>query len=410
MQQRLVLDMRDPLIPRRYQFRKDAPRHTAAALASRDIYRLDIAWTAANGSVNASYWDAYINKASWGLAVPLTNPTVVRLDSPIVAVARTSENLDLFWIGADGEVWTKWRAVGANGNEWSVPFAIPGVPPGDVPAPKGKLAVVSRVPDQIDLFWIAADGGVRSHFWTGAFPDGAWEKHNSFAVTPRDAARADSPIVAVSRINEQIDLFWIGADGAVFTHWWSATHPTGNWIQHPHFMIAPPGSARPDSPLTAVAKTSHHLDVFWVAPDGAVRSQWWDDRNSEGRWDQHEAFNVLPPGTVPPGDDLVSVSRIPTQVDLYWRSASGAVTSTFWSDDAPHPHWVAPFDVTPPNMVHPHSRIFATSREPQQLDLLWTGNDLAMWTHWWNGTNPQGNWAQHSSFPITQANAVATPM
>ncbi|MER9420096.1 hypothetical protein NKI95_29830 [Mesorhizobium sp. M0306] len=409
MKQRLVLDMRDPMIPRRYQFRQDAPRHTATALASRDIYRLDVFWTAADGSVAASYWDAYINRGIWGLAIPLSNPNLVRLNSPIMAVARTSENNDLFWIGGDGQVWSQWHAVGANGNEWNLPFALPGVPAGDVPAPAGKLAVVSRVSDQLDLFWIGADGAVRSHFWSGAFADGAWEKHACFAVTPRNAARADSPIVAVSRINDQIDLFWIGADGAIFTHWWSASNVSGQWDQHGHFMIAPPGSARADSPLTAIAKTSHHLDVFWVAPDGAVRSQWWDDRNSEGRWDQHEAFNVVPPGSVPPGGDLASVSRIPTQVDLFWRNANGAIASAYWSDDTPQPHWIGPFDVTSPTLVHPHSRIFATSREPEQLDLLWTGNDLAMWTQWWNGRDPQGNWLQHASFPITQANAVVTP-
>ena len=409
LKQRLVLDMRDPSIPRRYQFRQDAPRHSASGLVSRDIYRLDVFWVAPDGGVAANYWDAYVNKGAWGVPVPLTNPGLVRLGSPIVSVCRTSENTDLFWIGADGQVWSQWRAIGANGNEWSLPFALPGIPTGDIPAAAGKLTVVSRVPDQLDVFWIGPDGAVRSHFWSSAFAEGAWEKHACFPITPGGAARGDSPLVAISRMKDQLDLFWIGGDGAVYTHWWSKNHPTGQWNQHAHFMIAPPGSARADSPLTAVAKNPRHIDVFWIAPDGAVRSQWWEDGSAEGRWDQHEQFNVAPPGSVAPGGDLVSVSRIPIQVDLYWGAPSGAVTSAYWNDDAVHRVWQGPFDVTAANQVHPRSRIFAFSREPDQLDLQWVGNDGAMWTHWWNGRNPSGNWFQHLPFPISRSNAVATP-
>ena len=59
-QQRLVLDMRDPVVPRRYQFRKDAARQTAGALLSRDVFRLDAFWGAPNGTVNRIAWDAYV--------------------------------------------------------------------------------------------------------------------------------------------------------------------------------------------------------------------------------------------------------------------------------------------------------------------------------------------------------------
>lgn len=48
------------------------------------------------------------------------------------------------------------------------------------------------------------------------------------------------------------------------------------WADHCPFPVAPAGSAGPGSGLTVVARIQAHLDVFWIGPDNAVMTQWWD--------------------------------------------------------------------------------------------------------------------------------------
>ncbi|MGI8524142.1 MAG: hypothetical protein ACR2K3_12665, partial [Nocardioides sp.] len=64
--------------------------------------------------------------------------------------------------------------------------------------------------------------------------------------------------------------------------------------EHPAFDVAPAGSAAPDGGLAAVARTPFHLDVFWVATDGAIGSNWWD--GAPGcNWDDHTPLSIAPP-------------------------------------------------------------------------------------------------------------------
>lgn len=44
----------------------------------------------------------------------------------------------------------------------------------------------------------------------------------------------------------------------------------------------------------AVSREPVQLDVFWVAPDGAVRSQWWRHGFPNGNWAEHQPFNIAP--------------------------------------------------------------------------------------------------------------------
>ncbi|MFF4330256.1 CAP domain-containing protein, partial [Streptomyces sp. NPDC001591] len=81
---------------------------------------------------------------------------------------------------------------------------------------------------------------------------------------------------AVSQREDHLDVFWVGPDGSVRSQWWDGGSRSGAWNGHGSFNIAPPGSAAPSSAVSAVSQREDHLDVFWVGPDGSVRSQWWD--------------------------------------------------------------------------------------------------------------------------------------
>ena len=143
------------------------------------------------------------------------------------------------------------------------------------------------------MFWIGQDGQVWSQWWDQA-PGDSWDQHPPFAIAAGFPvlARADSPVSCVARTAQHLDVFWIGQDGQVWSQWWDQA-PGDSWDQHPPFAIAAgfPVLARADSPVSCVARTAQHLDVFWIGQDGQVWSQWWDQAPGDS-WDQHPPFPI----------------------------------------------------------------------------------------------------------------------
>jgi hypothetical protein len=213
-------------------------------------------------------------------------------------VARTSQNLDVFWIGPDGGVGTTfWDG------SWHAPFAI--APAGHAQA--GALTALSREPGHLDVFWVGPDGGVGTAYW-----DGSW--HAPFAIAPAGSAKPGA-LKAVSRTSQNLDVFWIGPDGGVGTTYWD-----GTW--HAPFPIAPAGHAQGGA-LDVVSRFPEQLDVFWIGPDGGVGTTYWD-----GTW--HVPFAIAPAGSAKPGA-LEAVSRFREQLDVFWIGPDGGVGTTYWT-------------------------------------------------------------------------------
>ena len=101
---------------------------------------------------------------------------------------------------------------------------------------------------------------------------------------------------AVARASDHLDVFWAAPDGSVWSNWWDAFANSGGW--NLPFVIAPAGNAEPET-ITCVARTRDHLDVFWVARDGSVWSNWYDAFANSGRWNL--PFVIAPAGSAEPG-------------------------------------------------------------------------------------------------------------
>jgi len=161
-------------------------------------------------------------------------------------------------------------------------------------APIGSVntMAVSRMPNHLDVFWIGPDGGVGTAWWDQNVNDGRWNP--PFPIAPPGAAVAGA-ITCVARTQNHLDVFWIGPDGGVGTAWWDQDVNFGRW--NPPFPIAPPGAAAARA-ITCVARTPNHLDVFWVGPDGGVGTAWWDQNVNGARW--NPPFPIAPPGAAVP--------------------------------------------------------------------------------------------------------------
>src|SRR5262249_50700182 len=77
------------------------------------------------------------------------------------------------------------------------------------------------------------------------------------------------------------------------------------------FPISKPHAARAGSPVTAVARTPLHLDVFWVTPDGAIGTNWWDAGPHMG-WADHTTFAITAPGAIhhDPAETLAAANHL----------------------------------------------------------------------------------------------------
>ncbi|MGW2781637.1 hypothetical protein ACWC3X_10350 [Streptomyces populi] len=292
---------------------------------------------------------------AWGRehAVP---PSGAVESSGIVSLSRGPGELDLFWIRSDGAVatahWSDGRQV------WDPQLAAP---PGSasVGALSGGLAAVSRNPGHLDVFWIRPDGGVSSSWWDSS--SRRWAAPVSLA-----GARSALPgaLTAVSRNPDQLDVFWIGPDRAIGTTAWNPSH---GWLR-PWPITAPAAARYPAGALTVVSRVRDQLDLFWVRPDGGVSTAWW---NARANWPSR---SIAPAGHVLIGDRaapqraaLTVVSRSADQLDVFWIGPDGGIGTTAWN---PRLDWPAPWPIAAPGAARPGA-LAAVARTSTRLELAW---------------------------------------
>ena len=377
-------------------------RSSPSFAVARTPNNLDVFWVGLDGAIGTQWW-AGAPGLGWADHPPfaITPPSAAQAGSAVAAVSRTPYHLDVFWVGPDGAIGTQWWD-GAPGLGWADHPPFPITPPGAAQT-GSRLAVVARTPNNLDVFWVGLDGAIGTQWWAGA-PGLGWADHPPFAITPPSAAQAGSAVAAVSRTPYHLDVFWVGPDGAIGTQWWDGAPGLG-WADHPPFPITPPGAAQTGSRLAVVARTPNNLDVFWVGLDGAIGTQWWAGAPGLG-WADHPPFAITPPSAAQAGSAVAAVSRTPYHLDVFWVGPDGAIGTQWW-DGAPGLGWAdhPPFPITPPGAAQTGSRLAVVARTPNNLDVFWVGLDGAIGTQWWAGA-PGLGWADHPPFAITPPGAA----
>ena len=131
---------------------------------------------------------------------------------------------------------------------------------GERAKPGSPITAVARTPEHLDLFVTSIDSGIHSTFWDASSGWASW-----FQVSG-GAAALGSPITAVARTPNHLDLYVTGTDGRIYTTHWRADSGWHRWSPVPGFTA-------PDRTLiTAVPRTTDHLDVFATAAGGGVYS------------------------------------------------------------------------------------------------------------------------------------------
>jgi metallophosphoesterase (TIGR03767 family) len=284
---------------------------TPITAVARSSDRIDIFAARFDGATMTNWWSA--SAGTWAGWAQINGGIANGggPGSPVTSVCRAGgTRAEVFTVGTDGRVYV---AANEEGQPWLGWYEVPG---GLTCRPGSTVTVISRTPDQLDLFTTAADGSIMSTWWndtTGGWP-GYW-----FQVSGGVAA-AGATVTAIDRYSTHIDLFVVGTDNRVYSTFWDASSGWYNWFPVP----ATPG-CRPDSTVTVIARTPDNLDLFTVAADGSIVSTWW---NSAGGWPNYW-FNVSG-GTAAPGSQVSAVTRAADHIDLFMVGGDGQVYTTFW--------------------------------------------------------------------------------
>jgi hypothetical protein len=130
---------------------------------NRTPQQQDAFWIGANGDVSSNWQNDTVDGGGWHQQIGIAVPGSVRADSLLIVIARVPEHLDVFWVGVNGDVSYNWWDANIDNGNWHQQIGI--AVPGSV-RPGSPLVVMARTPDHLDVFWIGADGDVSSN-WFG---------------------------------------------------------------------------------------------------------------------------------------------------------------------------------------------------------------------------------------------------
>lgn len=262
------------------------------------------------------------------------NPATV----PVV-VSRTPQNLDLFWADSNGALETAyesfadgvWHGGSVIAPTYSVPVGV--CQAASVVPPNASLTATARTPDNLDVFFVGTDGNVYNAFWTARAPTWGYLPTTTGSCWGTACAGSGQPgggVAAVARMPWLLDVFYIGRDGGLWTSYWSGGAGPSSWTTR---EITGPNVAPPGAQVTAVARTTANLDVFFVGYGGTLMQASWQASGGT-------SFPVYPvaqsAGVGQQGGLVSAVSRQPSNLDVVFAGKNGELEWSLWT---PGPGW-----------------------------------------------------------------------
>jgi len=272
-------------------------------------------------------------------------PTIVRKDGSIITPNTSA--LSAGDRAALRQMYTGWSTFQMNG--------------GGSAAGTTRIAAVSRIPNSMEVFWIAPNGAVMDTYWYDGSP---WRQ---FELAPAGSASVDGGIVALSRVSNSMEVFWIAPNGSVQDAYW---YEGGNWNR---FELAGAGSASINGGITGVSRIPNSMEVFWVAPNGAVRDAYWYEG---GNWN---GFELAPAGSASVDGGITVTSRIRNSMEVFWVGPYGSVEDAFWYEGG---YWNR-FQLEPNGSVSTRSGIKALSRIGDSMELWYARSDGSVGDSYW---------------------------
>jgi hypothetical protein len=167
---------------------------------------------------------------------------------------------------------------------------------------------------------------------------------------------------------------------------------------HPWFAIpgVPPGTIYP---VTAIDRTSDHIDLFVTGPDGGSYSAYWDVSSGWSLWFRIDG------GFTKGASQIAVVARTPEHMDLFVTGTDGGVYSNYWDAAS---GWASGWSRIDGGFSNAHSPVTAVARDSNHLDLFVASASGEVYTTHWDDVNSWGTWSRidtgfakaTSTFPI----------
>src|SRR6266511_427204 len=132
----------------------------------------------------------------------------------------------------------------------------------------------------------------------------------------------------------------------------------------------------------------------------SVRRPSYDPREPQPPW--VPPFEVAPPGSVAvPELGVAAVSASPWSISLFWPGKDRAVWSTYFDSSQPAARWVHPFPITPSRACMYGTRVVAVTPAQRSISLFWIGADRRVRSTYHDPQqSPDKGWADW--FPLGQ--------
>jgi hypothetical protein len=330
---------------------------------------LDEFWSATNGTLSTAWWGG----GNWNNFDIYTNGPVAQ-GSSIAATARTANNIDLFYVGMDGALYTSAWPVGNpnnNGGWGTWPLTGTGWAP-----PGAPVSAVTRGPNMLDVFWVDGNGDLLWASWAG----GDWA-FSQAGVSGRDGLiRPGASVAAVARTSQNLDVFFAGPDGGI---WTTFLYP--GWTSWGRQEI--PGTqlyaASGGAGLAATARTWVNLDLFYMNNGQLIDASW----RPEDGWVVNPTNAWVTNGVLPV---LSAVTRDYNTKDVFFVDGNGPENVSWHSGG----HWNFTTLESSGAWFNPGEPIAVSARTPYNLDvfdLVHVGSmAFPVSEYWYNGAASWG--------------------
>jgi hypothetical protein len=192
---------------------------------------------------------------------------------------------------------------------------------------------------------------------------------------------SNAHVTGLSRMANQVDLFFVDAQGNARNAWSSDGGRTWN-----NLILNSDGLGVPGSPIAAVARTANNLDVFYLGRTGLEHASW----NPGQGWTASVVPNTS--SIAPAGGHVTAVAQSVDNVDAFWIDTNGALerASAILPSQQPTPV-VSP--VSAGGVGHAGGPVASVSRKPGVIDVVFQApSSAASAAPLWYSLGTNGTW------------------
>jgi hypothetical protein len=322
--------------------------------------QLEVFVVDANGALNVVWKD---NNGSWKAPFPLTPANFTIPGASVAAIYYpTYQQLEAFVVDKNGVFNVVWKD---HNGPWHAPVGL--TDPGFAPPGAPLTAVYQPLNEQLEVFVVGANGALNV-VWKDN--NGAWKR--PFALTSAAFATPGAHVAgAYYPSYKQLEVFLLDKNG-VFNVVWKANN--GTW--HSPVGLSSPGFARQGAPLAAIYQPlNEQLEVLTVDGRGAINVI-WKEHNSP--W--HTPVGLTGADSINVGSALTGIYYLPNeQLEVFFIDKLGAF-NVLWKDH--NSAWKGPVGVTEGHFVPgaPVAAVFYPRYD--QLEAFTTDKDGVLNVEW----------------------------